>query len=439
MTLSPDADSSETGRNLHSYIFYGYVTLAALIFGFGGWAVAASINGAVIAPASIVVENNVKKVQHKEGGIVAEIYVKGGDYVKAGALLVRLDETLTKANLSIVTQQLNGLEARQARLEAERDGAQEVTFPEGLLGQLDDPHVAKAIRGERILFDVRRKAFEASMAQSEKRAAQLEEQTKGLIAQIASKEKEIKLISAQLEKFYILRKKGLIPASRILELERNAVALEGQRGGLVSEVARTRAQVAEVLQQKAQAQQDRMTDIVEKLHEAQSRSAELADRKIAAEDQLRRNDIRAPQSGFVHQLMVHTVGGVVAPGETVMQIVPRSDALIIEAHVAPQDVDQIFIDQPAVVRFSAFDQRSTPELRAHVSTVSADVTKDSNTQQSFYVVRLRLDEGEAARLHGKALLPGMPAEVFVETGERSAMSYFVKPLKDQAMRVFREE
>jgi HlyD family secretion protein len=428
-----------TEGNLRLYVLYGYATLAALVLGFGGWAIASSINSAVIAPASIVVETNVKKIQHKEGGIVDEIFVRDGDYVEAGTLLVRLDETLTRANLSIVTQQLHEVEARQARLEAERDSADDVIFPESLTEHEKKPNVAKTMRGEQILFDVRRKAYEAELAQSEERVVQLGEQIKGLLSQVESKESEIKLIKAQLEKYYILLRKGLIPTSRILELERGAVALEGQRGELVSQVAGTRAQVAEVLQQLAQAQQERMTGVVEQLRDAQSRYAELAEKKIAAEDQLRRNEIKAPQSGFVHQLTVHTVGGVVAPGDTIMQIVPQSDALLIEARIAPTDIDQIYPDQPAIVRFSAFDQRSTPEVRARVETISADVSLDTATQLPYYLVRLRLEEGEIAQLRGKPLVPGMPAEVFIETGERSAMSYFVKPLADQMTRVFREE
>lgn len=430
---------SAVEQNLRRHILYGHIALMALILGFGGWSVASSINGAVIAPGSIVVETSVKKVQHKDGGIVDKIFVKGGDYVDAGALLVRLDDTVTKANLSIISQQLSEIQARQARLETERDGAADVSFPEDLLAQQSNGNVAKAIRGERILFDVRRKAFEALKAQSEQRAAQLGEEIKGLRSQIKSKETEIRLIKAQLEKYYFLRAKGLITTSRILELERDAASLDGQRGELIAEVARSGAQVAEVLQQRAQAEQDRMTDIVEKLHEAQSQSAELADKKIAAEDQLRRINIRSPQSGYVHELNIHTVGGVIVPGETVMQIVPRGDQLLIEAHVAPTDVDQIYPNQAAVVRFSAFDQRSTPEVQAHIATISADVTQDTTKQQSYYIVRLRVDKGEIERLKNRALVPGMPAEVFLETGERSVLSYFLKPLKDQSMRVFREE
>lgn len=425
--------------NLNRNVLYGYIALGALILGFGGWAVVSSINGAVIAPGSIVVETSVKKVQHKDGGIVENIFVKGGDFVEAGALLVQLDDTVTQANLSIISKQLSETEARQARLEAERDGLDAVSFPSSLVSQQTDPDVAKTMNGERILFDVRKKAFEAQKAQSDERTVQLGEQIKGLLSQIHSKEAEVRLIKAQLEKYYFLREKGLIPTSRILELERDAASLEGQHGELISEVARTRAQVAEVLQQKAQAEQDRMTDIVEKLHEAQSQAAEFVDKKIAAEDLLRRIDIRSPQSGYVHEMTIHTVGGVIAPGETIMQIVPRGDALVVEAHISPNDIDQVYPWQPAIIRFSAFDQRSTPEVQAHIVTISADVAQDAAKQQTFYVVRLRVDKDEFERLGHRVLVPGMPAEVFMETGQRSAVSYFLKPLMDQIMRVFREE
>ncbi len=427
-----------TASEIRTYYILGLFLISFLIFGLGGWAAWASINGAVIAQATVVVESNIKKVQHAEGGIVSEIDVKDGAYVKAGQLLVRLDETETRANLSIVNAQLNELQARQARLEAERDQAQEVQFPQELSDQNSDPDIRKILIGQRNLFQARRETNKGKREQLKQRVSQLEDEIKGLRAQQKSKEKQVKLIGQELSALKILREKDLVPINRVLALEREAARLDGERGEHIAAIARARGQIGETNLRIIQIDQDTQTEVLTELRDAQTKIAELLERRIAAHEKLKRTEIRAPKSGIVHQLNVHTIGGVITASEPIMLIVPKRDKLILEAQVAPQSIDQIKVAQKAVVRFSAFDQRTTPELNGEVAHVSADLTRPTTDAPPYYVVRIKLPQQELKRFGKRKLKPGMPAEVFIQTGARTALSYLLKPLTDQIMRTFRE-
>jgi HlyD family secretion protein len=437
MTAQP---STRTRQSIHRHLRAGTALFVLLTGGVGGWAATTEISGAVIAPGALVVDSNVKKVQHPTGGIVGELRVRDGDRVKAGDILIRLDDTVTRANLAIVTKGLDELTARRARLEAERDGQEGVTFPDDLLKRASDPQVAHVIEGERKLFELRRSARMGLKAQLRQRVDQLGEQTNGLTLQEQAKAQEIVLIQRELKGAHELWAKNLMPITKLTSLEREATRVEGERGDLVASIAQLKDKVSETELQIIQIDRDLASEVGKDLREAEDKIGELVERKVSAEDQLKRIDIRAPQDGTVHQLTVHTVGGVItANGEAIMLIVPDGDHLVVEAKVAPQDIDQLRLDQEATLRFSAFNQRTTPEIIGTVSRISADVTTDQRTGQSYYTIRIALTAEEIARLGDVRLVPGMPVEGFIQTGERNVLSYLVKPLRDQITPAFREK
>jgi HlyD family secretion protein len=428
--------TSPAQRSIRRHLLGGLAVVALLAGGGGGLTATTEVSGAVIAPGVMVVDTNVKKVQHPTGGVVGELRVRDGDEVKAGDVVVRLDETVTQANLAIVVNGLTELWARQGRLEAERDGAKTITFlPE--IAREADREVARVMAGEQALFETRRRAREGQKAQLKERIGQLKEQINGLDDQIRAKKREIELIHQELEGVRDLWRKNLVQIQRVTALERDAARLEGERGSLVSSIAQTKGKITETELQILQIDQDLRTEVGKELAEIRGKIAELVERKVAAEDQLKRIDIRAPQDGMVHQSSVHTVGGVITAGEAIMLIVPQADALTVESKLMPQDIDQVRPGQTAALRFSAFNQRTTPELNGLVTRVSADLTTDQRTGATYYTVRISISDEQVARLGGLRLLPGMPVEAFIQTGERTVLSYLTKPFTDQAARSFK--
>jgi HlyD family secretion protein len=430
---------TEARRSIHRHVRTGIIIVVVLCGGVGGWAVATDISGALIAPGSVVVDSNVKKVQHPTGGIVGEVRVRDGDRVKIGDVVVRLDATITRANLAIVSKGLNELTARKARLEAERDGTETVTFPAALLERESDPDVASALVSERKLFELRRSARVGQKSQLRQRITQLEEQIEGLSSQANAKAREIELINRELEGVRELWKKNLVPITRLTALEREATRLDGERGQLIATIAQTRGKITETELQIIQIEQDLSSEVAKETREIDGKIGEFVERKVTAEDQLKRIEIRSPQDGTVFQSAVHTVGGVITAGDAIMLIVPNADNLMVEAKVNPQDIDQLQLGQRAVLRFSAFNQRTTPELNGTITRISADTSIDQRTGQSFYTIRIGMSAAEIARLGEVRMVPGMPVEAFVQTGERTVLSYLLKPLTDQVMRTFREK
>jgi HlyD family secretion protein len=430
--------SSRAQGSIRRHAIAGGAVLVALLGGLGGWAATTELAGAVVTSGTLVVDSNVKKVQHQTGGTVSELRIRDGGRVQAGDIVVRLDETVTRANLAIVLKSLDELAARQARLEAERDGAETISFPDALLRRIDDPDVDRVVSGERKLFDFRRTSRHGQKAQLTERIAQLREEIQGLTGQAKAKAREIELITIELEGVRDLWQKKLIPISRVTVMERDAVKLEGDRNHLIAQAAQAKGKTTETELQIIQIDQDLRTEVSKELREIQSKSAEFVERKVAAEDQLKKVDIRAPQDGFVHQLAVHTIGGVVTPGEPIMLIVPEQDELTVEARIPPQEIDQLRVGQKAVLRFAAFNQRTTPEINGWVSRISADISQDQKSGVNYYLVRLTMPAAEVARLGELKLIPGMPVEVFIQTDQRTVMSYLVKPLQDQILKAFRE-
>ena len=425
-------------RSIRRNILAGLSVFAILAFGVGGWASTTQLSGALIASGSIVVDTNVKKVQHPTGGVIGELRVRDGDRVRGGDIVARLDQTVTRANLAIITKGLDELFARKARLAAERDGAETITFPDLLTSRAEDPEVAHIMDGERKLFELRRNSRMGQKAQLREQAGQLKEEIVGMTAQQAAKRKEIELITRELDGVRDLYKRNLVQLTRLTQLERESTRIEGELAQLIAAVAQARGKISENELKIIQIDQDLSSEVAKEMREIDGKIGEFVERKITAEDQLQRVDIRAPQDGTVFQLTVHTVGGVISPGEAIMLIVPDADSLTVEAKVDPKDIEQVQLKQKAVLRFPAFNAATTPEINGQVSRISADITSDQRTGQSYYIIRISIPTDQFARLGDVKLVPGMPVECFIQTGERTVISYLLKPLRDQLMRTFRE-
>jgi HlyD family secretion protein len=438
INLNPMKPVSNAMQVIRQHIVIGISILALLVFGVGGLAAMTELSGAVIASGLLVVDSNVKKVQHPTGGVVGELLIREGVRVHAGDIVVRLDETITRANLSIVVKAIDELAARQARLEAERDGEETVSFPPSLTDRKENPDVAKILSAEQKLFELRRAARSGQRSQLQERVAQLREEVRGLTGQANAKGNEVELIGRELQAVRELWQKNLVSISRLTQLEREGTRLEGERGQLTASIAQAKGRISEVELQIIQLDQDLRSEVAKELREIQARFSEYVERKVAADDQLKRIDIRAPIDGVVHQLAVHTVGGVIQAGEQLMLIVPESERLIVEARVNPQDIDQIKIGQRSLMRFAAFNQRTTPEVYGTVTRIAADIVLEQRTGASYYVVRIELSEKEVARLGPVKLVAGMPVEAFIETDQRSILSYLVKPITDHGVRAFRD-
>lgn len=437
MTNQNTLEEIKGSRQRH--LMFGLLLVALLVLGLGGWAAIAEISGAVITTGTVAVDGEAKKVQHQEGGIVGEILVKDGDRVETGDVLFRLDETVVKANLQIAQKRLNQMQAQEARLSAEWQQERSIRYPDELRERARfDPNAEIALDGERALFEARRTALRGRKNQLSEQISQLEQQILGLEVQLAATEESIELISQQLDDFAALLAKRLVNASQVTAIKRERAELVGERGALISQIAQTKEAISEKRIQILQLDEEFLEKVLSELQQVRAQIAELEEQQITAEDRLRRIDIRSPMSGYVHELKVHTVGGVIAPGDVLMLVVPEESELIIETRVSPVDVDQVHSGQTAYVRLSAFDQRTTPELSAEVLSVSPDLTRDEVTGESYYTARLHILEEEMGKLERQVLIPGMPVEGFIQTKRRSVLSYLIKPLKDQIAHALKE-
>jgi membrane fusion protein, type I secretion system len=435
---APDESlTSRTGRAFERELRTG---LRALIIGVvlgGGWLTFVPLSGAVVVPGSLVVQSNVKTIQHPTGGVVAEIPVHNGMRVKAGDLLLRLDATQAKASLDTVSKQLDEARARIARLIAERDGADQIQIPPEMQARMNDSAVKSLMASEESLFKARANALHSQKDLLESRVSQLGQEISGLESQVQSKGKEIDLITGELTGVKELYEKRLVPLNRLNTLQRESARIEGERGQLTSTIAETKSKIGEAQLQIVKLDQDFRAQVVKELGETQGKEAELVQKAVSARDIIDRIEIRAPTSGLVHQLMAHTIGGVIRAGDPIMEIVPDSDDLQIEAQLDPKDIDEVRMGQKAFVRFSAFNQRVTPQVLGEVSYVSADTSHEPNGKP-FYTVRVTLPEEERHRLDGEKLVSGMQAEVFLQTGSRTMLSYLFKPITEQLQRAFVE-
>jgi HlyD family secretion protein len=430
--------TSQAGRAFERELRTGLRLLLAVIILAGGWTVLMPLAGAVVVPGNLVVQSNVKTIQHPSGGVVAEIPVHNGMRVGGGDLLLRLDATQAQASLQVVSKQLDEVRVRIARLVAERDGLPGLQAPAELAARSGEVAVKTLLASEQSLFNARANARRSQIELLQSRVSQLNEENAGLDSQVASKTRQLELITGELSGVQDLYDKRLVPLTRLTTLQRESARIEGERGQLMSAIAETKSKIGEAQLQMVRLDQDFRTDVVKELGESQGKEAELVQRGVAARDLLDRIEIRAPTSGVVHQLSAHTIGGVIRAGDPIMEVVPDSDDLQIEARLQPNDIDQVRTGQKAFVRFSAFNQRVTPQLTGVVSYVSADTSHDQQTNAPYFTVRVALSEDERRRLAGQQLVPGMPAEVFMQTGSRTMMSYLLKPITDQMQRAFVE-
>jgi HlyD family type I secretion membrane fusion protein len=432
---SPATPGAEKSFGIRSRVAAAVVLAIGLVGGCGGWAVHAQLTGAVIAQGKVVVRKQVKLIQHRDGGIVGEILVANGDSVGAGDVLIRLDETQTKAELGVLKGQLAELKGRRTRDVAERDDAAAIKFDPDFEA---DPVTAEIARGEIRLFNENRAVREARREQLSLQIAQFEEQVRGLIAQQEANANERKMVKDDLDRLMPLYQKQFIEIGKIRTMERDLVKIEGLKGEIDANIARVKGQISEARIKIIEFDQQARTDGQRDLREVDGKSAELQERIVASQDRLSRMVIRSPISGVVNELAVNSVNGVIAPKDTLMSIVPDSADLVVEAKLSPTDIDQAVSGQSARLRFSAFNQRTTPEVAGTVETIGAAATLEQATGQTYYLSTIAI-AGGLKQVAGKPIVPGMPVEVFLSTGDRSAFSYLIKPFTDQMMRSFREE
>ena len=408
---------------------------AFLMLGMGTLAATTELAGAVLATGTVVVKSSVKKIRHTTGGIVQKLYVQDGLRVGAGDLLVRLDETTPRATRDMIAREMWELDTRRARLEAEQDGRDALVVPASLTG-IDDADLQRTIDGERRLFAVRHKARDVQRQELQQGILQLRDEIAGAQEQNAAKDIEQKIVAHELIGVRDLYNRNLVQLPRLDALERDAARITGERGQLTASIAQTRGKIAETDLKIAQIDDDLRSDTGKELAEIRSKRSDLAERRIVAEDQLAHLDIRAPQSGYVHDLNVHAAGAVVTPGEDILTIVPDDDILVVQVHVRPQDIDKVTIGQPATLRFPNFDGRTTADVKGEIGRVAADVTPEGrNGGAAFYAVDITLDVARA----GGRLRPGMPVDAFIATSQRTMLAYLMKPLSDQITRAFREK
>ena len=421
------------------HLTIGALALVFLVGGLGGWSAFASIAGAVIAGGSLQVAAKQQVVQHPDGGVVDRILVRDGDRVEAGQVLLRFDGALLRAELSIIENQLYGARVRIARLEAERDGRASVAFEEALLAE------AAANAERRGLLEVQTRLFKARIETRDRQLAQLatrqqqsEKAIAGLEAQKAATKRQLVLIERELKDQRQLFEKGHARAVRVYELERQQAGLQGQIGELGSEIAETQGRIAEIEIEMLRLDAERREEAIAELRELGAEELDLAERQRVTTERLSRLEVRAPRAGVVLDMAVHALRAVVRPADPILYIVPSDSALLVEARVMPANVDDVYPGQPATLRFSAFNARTTPELEGVVQHVSADALEDESAGTSYYLVKLKISEAQLGKLEERVLVPGMPVDVFLRTGDRSPLSYLAKPFTDYFTKAMRE-
>ncbi|WP_262330538.1 HlyD family type I secretion periplasmic adaptor subunit [Bosea sp. BH3] len=430
----------ETGRrpqfSLRSHIVAGIALTLVLVLGFGGWAATARLAGAVVGQGVVKVDQNVKEIQHRDGGIVKSIAVRQGDAVEEGQIVLRLEDIQIRTELSIIRSQLAENLGRRSRLTAERGGL--ATMPEvpGLASISEEAE--QIIAGERRLFEGNKQNRDSRKELLEITIIQSGEEVKGLEARGTAKNEELRLVEMERKKYLSLFEKGFIDGVKVFNINREWARLLGERGEIDTMVARARLRINEARLQIMAVDETARTEAQRELNVVETKISELSDRRAASEDRLARTEIRSPVSGIINELSVFTVGGVLTPAAKVATVVPRSATLIVEVRIAPADIDQMQAGQPARLRFAAFNRNTTPELPGRVRHISPATSRDPQSGASYYVAEVELTEEGKASLVGKTLVPGMPVEVLITTEDRTALSYLVKPVLDHAHRVFRE-
>lgn len=428
-------DDRQSSFRLGPHVVAGSALAVFLVLGCGGWAATAKLNGAVITQGTVKVDQNLKEVQHRDGGIIQSMAVRQGDVVSEGQVLFRLDDVQLQAELSIIRSQLGENLARRARLVAERDNTSSVVFPPEL-GK-GSTELAQFITGEARLFSGNKTNRESRKEQLSISIFQLGEEIKGLNARKVAKQEELRLVEYERQKYQSLFSKGLVDGTKVYNVNREWARLLGENGEIEASLARSKLRISEFRLQIISVDEIAQTEAQRELQQVEAKISELGERRLANEDRLSRTDIRAPVSGMVNELLVFTVGGVISPASRLATIVPSEAKLMIEVRLAPPDIDQIRPGQPARLRFSAFNKNTTPEFPGTVTHIAPATTRDPATGNVFYTGEIQIDGGISS-IGNRQLLPGMPVEIFISTEQRTALTFFMKPFMDHAARMFKE-
>jgi HlyD family secretion protein len=424
-------------EGMDSRLRRAWMLIAFLVFGLGGAAAIVPIGGAVVGNGQIGVESRVKQITHPAGGTVARIAAENGQHVRKGQVLLQLDDKVSGTDARLSTLSVDQMLAQHARLEAERLGADSISFPPELTSQ-HSVEATKAMEDESKLFRIRREEQAGIIAQLNDRVRQSQLQIAGYQAQIDSLQKQAKLIEPERAGVHKLWEKGLVTIRHVNELERTAVDYEGSIGALRANIAQSEAKISEAREQIIQMGETRRADAGTQLAQVNATLNQQQVRSVSAVDLHERSLIRAPYDGIVDKMVVTTVGGVIKPADVIMEIVPDRDQLLVEAAISPNDVDQIQTGQKARIRFTGFNSTATPEIPGKVVLVAPERTTDPQTRQSYFAVRVAIDAAAVKKEPNLKLRPGLPAEIFIETGNRTMLSYLTKPLRDQLARAFRD-
>jgi HlyD family secretion protein/epimerase transport system membrane fusion protein len=408
--------------------------------GFGLWASAVPLASAVVAPGKVTVASKRKLVQHLDGGLVQMFAVKDGDHVNEGDILIQFDASRVKMRFAVARSGYLGASAAEARLLAERDGKTAIDFPAELLGEAArDAEIESMVASQRQIFEARRVEYRGQADILASRIGRLKDAITGYVAELSAADRQLTMARDEQKSLEELFERHYTPRTRVLEVKREVFQLEGTLGRLSSQIAGARKEIGETELNLLQLEKKNKTDVLSELKEMQAKVLDLREQYNASKDEIERTILRAPSSGTVFGSQVHTIGGVVRGGETLLEIVPDHDQLIVEVKLRPQDVDEVAVGQPTEVRFSAFKQRITPTLKGTVSFVSADTINDPRNPEPFYLANIEVDAGELRHLGDQKLQPGMPAEAMIKTGQRTAMAYLLQPLEDSMHRAWREK
>jgi len=420
-------------------ILIAIIVILVFFCGIGAWAAFAPLDSAAIAPGKVTGASNHKTVQHLEGGIIRELLVKEGDAIEEGQVIIRLDDTQTRSNLELLRSRHDTLQARESRLIAERDGAGAIEFPLALISRQGDAAVAKLLAGEQAVFVARRRAIQGRINIFRKRIVQISKEIAGLEAQVDAEGRQLELVAEERDSVATLVDSGQLDKTRLLALKRAVARLEGSRGEHEGLIARAEQRIGETELQIIDLENSSLNEAVSILREVQSQLVESEQRLRAAKDILARTEIRAPQAGVVMGLNVHTETGVIAPGQKLLDILPKDDVLEIEAEIDPNDIDVVRVGLAAQVRLTAFKQRNTRPLEGKVTRVSADSFTHERTGATYFLARITIEPAERDKLEGGELYPGMSAEIMIVTGKQTAFEYFLTPVTDSFRRAFRED
>jgi HlyD family secretion protein len=425
---------------LRGVTWTGNLLVCCFVVGLGTWSTFAPLESAAIAYGTVESESSRKTIQHLEGGIIREILVADGDVVRAGQILISLEDTKARAEAQSLQGQLWDATAREARLQAEQHGEERVSFPAKLeMAQYENPSVAVVLAGQQGIFETRRQVFQSQAAVNREKRAQVEKEIEGLRAQQSAASKRIEIVREEVDTVAMLVSKGLERRPRLLNLQREMADIEGRRGEIVAQISRAEQVINESQATLLKLENDRQNEIAQSLREAQNQIFQIGERLQAADDQLLRTAVKAPEDGVVTDLRIHTPGGVVGAGAPLMDLVPRQDRLIVTARVRPEDIDVVRPGLSAEVNLLPYNQRRVPRLKGTVTHVSADRLLDKRTDQPYYATKIRVQDPRIAEIDGVQIIPGMPAQVFIKTGRGTVALYALRPLLDSFNNAFHED